>query len=56
MNFSVLDFCKFASRMPQIVTDFGLDFQKFPGVGGGGAYPRTYREMPTFFFISNSRL
>ena len=40
MNFSVLHFFKLASRMPQIATDFSLDFQNFPGrgrgVGGGG--------------------
>ena len=63
MNFSVPDFFKFASRMPQFAQIFSLNFQKFPGVGerrrgggGGGAYPWTYLEISFFFFISNSRL
>ena len=31
MNISVLDFFKFASRMPQIAQIFSLDFQNFRG-------------------------
>ena len=42
--FGVLDFFKFASRMPQIA-DFSLDFQNFPEL-----------EISSFFFFSNSRL
>ena len=48
MNFSVLDFCKFASRMPQTAQILVSTFTNFQGGGGdGGAYPGTYRE---FFF------
>ena len=48
MNFSVQDFFKFASRMPQIA-EVSLDLQNFPGRGrGGGGFP--------LFFISDSRL
>ena len=35
MNFSVLDFFKFASRMPQFA-QVNLNLQKFPSGGGGG--------------------
>ena len=31
MNFGVLDFFKFASRMPQTAQMFFLDLQNFPG-------------------------
>ena len=36
INISVLDFFKFASRMPQIAQNFSLDFQNFPGVHAPG--------------------
>ena len=36
MNFSMLDFFRFASRMPQIAQILVLTFKIFQGVGGGG--------------------
>ena len=48
MNFSVLDFFKFASRMPQIA-DFSLDFQIF-WWGGHAPGPLTPYKLPLFFF------
>ena len=55
MNFSVLHFFKFASRMPQILV---LTFKIFlwGERGGGGDAPRPPKKFPPFFFISNSRL
>ena len=48
MNFSVLDFFKFASRMPQIVSTF-----KTSGVGGGGeGYPWPPTKFPLFFSLA----
>ena len=51
MNISVLDFFKFASRVPQIaqilVSTFNIS---------GGACPRTLLEISSFFSMSNSRL
>ena len=41
MNFSVLDFFEFASRMPQTAQILVSTFKIFPGEGGGGACPRT---------------
>ena len=46
MNFSMLDFFKFASRMPQIAQIIVLTLKNF----------RTSLEISSFFFISNSRL
>ena len=43
MNFSVLDFFKFASRMPQIV--------QLLGGGGGGYAPGPSSKFPPFFFF-----
>ena len=62
MNFSVLDFFKFASRTAQIaqvklVSTFKI-VHKGWGVGGGGACPGPPpppRNFLFFFFISNSR-
>ena len=45
MNFSVLDFFKFAS----ICTDFSLDFQKF---FPRGACPRTPLGISSFFSLA----
>ena len=53
MNFSVLDFFKFASRMPQIAQILVLTFKIWGGEGGG---PQTPLEVSSFFFMSNSRL
>ena len=47
MNFSVLDFFKFASRMPQIVLILVLTFKNFPGVHAPGP-PRYF----LFFFLT----
>ena len=71
MNFSVLDFFKFASRMPQIaqvklVSTFkifsvggeggGGGRRKRWGGGGGHAPDTPHRNFLFFFFISNSTL
>ena len=61
MNFSVLDFFKFASRMSQIAQILALDFQNFPGGWGEGAYPcppppPCPLAISSIFFISISRL
>ena len=55
INFSVLDFFKFASRMPEIAQILVSTFKIFRrgGGGGGGGGPRNFL---FFFFISNSRL
>ena len=50
INFSVLDFFKFASRMPEIAQILVSTFKIFRQGGGG---PRNFL---FFFFISNSRL
>ena len=57
MNFSVLDFFKFASRMPQIaqITVHRLQISNFSGERGG-ACPGPPQKFPLFFFMSNSRL
>ena len=39
MNFSVLHFFKFASRMPQIAQILVLTFKIFQGGWGGGSMP-----------------
>ena len=39
INSSVLDFLKFASRMPQIAQILVSTFKIFRGVGGGGHAP-----------------
>ena len=58
MNFSVLCFFKFASRMPQIAQILVSTFKVVWWGGGGGHAPRpiTILEIFSFFFISNSRL
>ena len=64
MNFSVLHFFKFASRMPQIAQILVLTSKNFGGRGGGGGggggggrCSWTPLEISSFiFFISNSRL
>ena len=56
MNFSVLHFFKFASRMPQIEQILVLTFKIFQEGGGGGGCAQTTLEKSSFFFISNSRL
>ena len=40
MDFSVLHFFKYASRMPQIAQILVSNFNIFPGRGGGGPWPR----------------
>ena len=47
MNFNVLDFFKFASRMPQIA-QLNLDLQNFPG-GWGGHIQDLPRNVLFFF-------
>ena len=47
MNFSVQDFFKFASRMPQIAQILVLTFKNFPG----GACPRTPLDISSFFSV-----
>ena len=58
INFSVLDFFKFASRMPQIaqilVSTFNIFQERWVG-GGGGMPPDHSRNFP-LFFISKSNL
>ena len=58
MNFIVLDFFKFASRMSQIAqVKLVSTFNIFEGGGeGGGGMPWTPLEISSFFFISNYRL
>ena len=58
MNFSVLDFFKFASRMPQIAQILVSTFNIFQwGMGGGeGGMPLDCLRNFLSFFISNSRL
>ena len=62
MNFSVLDFFKFASRMPQIAQILVSTFKMFRGSwvvgegGGGEGCPQTPEEISSVFLISNSRL
>ena len=61
INFSVLHFFRFASRMPQIAQILVSTFKVFrehggSGGGGGGACPQTPLQSSSFFFISNSRL
>ena len=58
MNFSVLDFFRFTSRMPQIaqiklVSTFKI-FRGVGGVGGGGMLPDPLRNV-LFFFISSGQ-
>ena len=52
INISVLDFFKFASRMPQIAQILVSTFRIFRGGGGGGACPRTPPRKFLFFFPS----
>ena len=52
INISVVDFFKFASRMPHIAQILVSTFKIFRG----GACPRTPLEMSSFFSLSNSRL
>ena len=59
MNFIVLLFFKFASRMPQIAQILVLTFKIFWGEGGGrvvGGMPPDLPRNFLFFSISNSRL
>ena len=57
MNFSLLHFFKFASRMPQISQILVSTFKIFQeGEWWEGACPWTPLEISSFFFISNSRL
>ena len=57
MNFSVLDFFKFGSKVPQIAQILVSTFNIFRGrgVGVGETWPRTTLEI-FFSFISSSRL
>ena len=48
MNFSVLDFFEFASRMPQTAQILVSTFKIFQG---GGACPRTPLDISSFFFF-----
>ena len=48
MNFSVLDFFKFASRMLQIAQILDSTFKIFWGGVGGGGGPRTPLEVSSF--------
>ena len=50
MNFSVLDFFEFASRMPQITQIFVSTFSTVWGVGGEGGMPRNPPRNVLFFF------
>ena len=52
MNFSVLDFFKFASRMPQITQILVSTFNIFPGEHAS----RNPLDISSFLFFSNSRL
>ena len=55
MNFSVLQFFKLASRMPQIAQIIGSTFKIFRGEGGGGdggALPRTPLEISSFLSLA----
>ena len=53
MNFSVLDFFKFASRMPHITQILVLVLKIFwEGGGGGGSMPRGPPLEISFFFFS----
>ena len=56
MNFSVLDFIKFASRMPQIAQILISTSKIFWGRWGDAPRFRTLEEISSSFFISNSRL
>ena len=57
MNFNVLDFFKFASRIPQIAQILVSTFKNFPGeVGERGGMPPDPDRNFLFYFISNSRL
>ena len=47
MNFSVLDFFKFASRMPQFAQIFVSTFKIFPGGGTGGIPPSPTPSPPS---------
>ena len=54
MNFSVLNFFKFAARMPQIAQILVSTFKFFRGrwvggEGGGGASPRIQVEISSLF-------
>ena len=52
MNLSVLDFFKFASRMPQIVQILVSTFKIFRGIGGrGGGGGRGGRTLLEIFFF-----
>ena len=53
MNFSVLHFFKFATRMPIIAQILVSTFKIFWGVGG---VPPDPLEISSLFFVSNSRL
>ena len=55
VNFSVLEFFKVASRMPQIAQVLVSTFKNFRRWGAGGIPPNLPRKF-LFFFISNSRL
>ena len=55
MNLSVLDFFKFASRMPQ-VAQILVSTSKFWGGEGGRGMPLDPGRNFLFFFISNFRL
>ena len=50
MNFSVLNFFKFASRMPQIAQILVLTFKNFLG-GEGGGMPLDPLNIYSFFFF-----
>ena len=50
ININVLDFFKFASRMPQIAQILVSTFKIFRGGVGGGACPQTPLEI-SFFFL-----
>ena len=52
INFSVLDFFKFASRMPGIAQILVLTFKIF----WGSMPPDPLENFSFFFFFSNSRL
>ena len=55
MNFSVLDFFKFASRMPQIAQILVMTFKIFQGGGRGGSGimpPEPPRNFILFFILA----
>ena len=52
MNFSVLHFFKFDSRMPQIAQILVSTFKNFLGGGGRGACPQIPHEMSSFFSLA----